>query len=60
MPVQRTNFTAESIVMATSFIQDSEGSDKSSIFDPRREDIVPDPPHIRADLIWPDYMIDWR
>ena len=43
----KTNFSEISIIMAT--------ADKFPPWEP----LFPEPPQVKADDIWPDYMIDW-
>ena len=47
----KTNFSAMSIVMATAGMVDELTGLPVPLF--------PEPRHVRAEEIWPDYMIDW-
>ena len=47
---QKTNFNSTSIILATLGQVDEFGIPIP---------LFPEPKHVRAEEIWPDYMIDW-
>ena len=60
---QRSNFNKYSIALATSSIlTDDEkwaGNECEIMGDAEYDDVFPDPPRIKAKLIFPDSIIDW-
>jgi hypothetical protein len=48
----KTNFSATSIILATL----GQVDELTGLPVP----LLPEPPHVRASDIWPDYMLDWE